>query len=207
LTSTTTKLKQLKSYSEELGLDLNKVNGRFEWFIASVLFAKRISTDISKKTFNRLRQENLTTPQALLEAGWDTLVEVLDSGGYVRYDFSTASTLLKIAADLTERYGDLDCIHARAESPRQLERMLMEFKGVGPVGVSIFLREMRGIWDKANPAPSPLAVQIAQKLNSTRIKDVESQLVRLHLEYCKKHACNFCPVQSVCLVSREKGLH
>jgi hypothetical protein len=149
----------------------------------------------------------LTTPQALLEAGGDTLVEVLDLGGYVRYDFSTASTLLKIAADLTERYGDLDSIHARAESPRQLEKMLMEFKGVGPVGVSIFLREMRGIWEKADPAPSPLAVQIAQKLNLTRIKDVESQLVRVHLEYCKKRACDLCPVQSACLVSREKGLH
>ncbi|MBN2187383.1 MAG: hypothetical protein JW732_08065 [Dehalococcoidia bacterium] len=34
------------------------------------------------------------TPQIILEAGWDKSVEILDSGSYVRYDFSTASNLL-----------------------------------------------------------------------------------------------------------------
>jgi len=30
-------------------------------------------------------------PEKILEAGWDKLVEVLDRGHYVRYDFSTTT--------------------------------------------------------------------------------------------------------------------
>jgi hypothetical protein len=42
-----------------------------------------------------------------------------------------------------------------------LERRLEEFRGVGPVCISIFLRELRGIWEKAKPEPSAAAVATA----------------------------------------------
>ncbi len=194
----TSRLKQLKSYSQELDLDLSNTRARFEWFLASILFAKRISTEISKRTFVRFQEEGLISPDAIEHAGWDKLVEVLDSGGYTRYDFSTASNLLDIMRNLREHYGDLDEIHTQADSPRELEKMLMGFKGVGPVGVNIFLRELKGIWKKADPPPSNLAVQVAQKIGLEDIGDFESQLVRLHLEYCKKGGCKSCPVQMAC---------
>jgi hypothetical protein len=81
-----------------------------------------------------------------------------------------------------------------------LERRLQEFKGVGPVGVNIFLRELRGIWEKAKPKPSPLAVATAQKigLNLEDAERYESQLVRLNLEYCKKHRTSECPLKGNC---------
>ncbi|MGQ9515357.1 MAG: hypothetical protein ACUVTL_10000, partial [Thermoproteota archaeon] len=161
-------IRKIKSYSEELGLDLMKPKDRQEWFFASVLFAKRISSSIALKTFKRFQEENLTTPKAILEAGWDKLVQVLDSGGYVRYDFSTASNLLDISKSILEKYGDLEQIHADAKSSRELEKLLMEFKGVGPVAVNIFLRELRGIWKKADPMPSRLSIEVADKL---KIKD------------------------------------
>ncbi|RDE14435.1 MAG: hypothetical protein C4K47_04600 [Candidatus Thorarchaeota archaeon] len=198
--SVASRLRQLKTYSYELGLDLGNPDGRFEWFLASILFAKRISTQISRRTFVRFREEGLTTPDAILEAGWDKLVEVLDSGGYTRYDFSTASALLDIMGNLRERYGSLEAIHAQAESSRDLETKLMEFRGVGPIGVNIFLRELRGIWEKANPNPSKLAIQAANKLDMKRIDKLESQLVRLYIEYCKKRLCSNCPVRSYCSV-------
>ena len=137
------KLSQLPSYSEELGLDLSKPEDRFRWFLASILFAKRISAEIAKKTFRRFEEEGLITPEKILEAGWHRLVQVLDSGGYVRYDFSTASNLLSIMKELKEKYGDLETVHRESESARGLERRLLEFKGVGPTGVNIFLRELR----------------------------------------------------------------
>ena len=205
MTSGVWKLKEIRSYSEELGLDLRKPEDRFKWFLASILFAKRISSDIAKRTFKRFEEENLTTPRSILEAGWDKLVQVLDSGGYVRYDFSTASNLLGICKDLLDRFGSLEEIHAKADSPRHLEEMLMEFKGVGPVGVNIFLRELRGIWEKADPVHSRLAVQAARRLGVKRIGGVESQLVRINLEYCKKGACNTCPVKKVCSTKKQKA--
>nr|MDO8133687.1 hypothetical protein [Candidatus Njordarchaeum guaymaensis] len=141
------RLSQLPAYSKELGLDLSKSRDRFKWFLASLLFAKRISAGIAKKTYLRFEQEGLTTPEKIRAAGWDRLVKVLDSGGYVRYDFSTASTLLAIMSELKEKYGNLEQLHKQSSSPKDLERRLKEFKGVGPVGINVFLRELRGIWE------------------------------------------------------------
>jgi len=193
-------LSKLQSYSKELDLDLSKAEDRFKWFLASVLFAKRISAETAKETYLYFEQEDLTSPDAILEAGWDRLVEVLDSGGYNRYDFSTATNLLGIAEMLKEKYGDLERLHAESSSPTDLERRLQEFKGVGPVGVNIFLRELRGIWEKAKPKPSPIAVATAQKigLNPEDAKRYESQLVRLNLEYCKKRRSSECPLKDKC---------
>jgi endonuclease III len=193
-------LSKLQSYSEELGLDLSRAEDRFKWFLASVLFAKRISAETAKETYFCFEQEELTSPDAILEAGWDRLVEALDSGGYTRYDFSTARNLLGIAETLKERHGDIERLHAESDSATDLEIRLQEFKGVGPVGVNIFLRELRGIWEKAKPKPSLIAVTTAQKigLNPEDVESYESQLVRLNLEYCKKHRSLECPLEDNC---------
>ena len=191
-------LSKLQSYSEELDLDLTRSEDRFKWFLASVLFAKRISAEVAKKTYRRFEEEGLNTPEKILAAGWDRLVEVLDSGGYVRYDFSTASNLLKIMEELKEKYGDLERLHRESNSPIDLEKHLQEFKGVGPVGVNIFLRELRGIWEKAKPKPSQMAIKTANRIGLEYVEPHESVLVRLNLEYCKKHKCKGCPVQHYC---------
>jgi hypothetical protein len=128
-------LSQLSTYSEELGLNLTRPEDRFKWFLASILFAKRISANIAKRTYNRFEEEELTTPDIILAAGWDRLVQVLDSGGYVRYDFSTATNLLRIMERLKEKYEDLEGLHRGSTNPEDLEKRLKEFSGVGPVGV------------------------------------------------------------------------
>jgi endonuclease III len=193
-------LSKLQSYSDELGLDLTKPEDRFKWFLASVLFAKRISAETAKTTYLYFEQEELTSPDAILQAGWDRLVEVLDSGRYTRYDFSTARNLLGISKTLKEKYGDLERLHAESSSPSNLENCLQEFKGVGPVGVNIFLRELRGIWEKAKPAPSPMAVLTAKRigLDPEDVERYESQLVRLNLEYCRKGRSRECPLGNNC---------
>jgi endonuclease III len=193
-------LSKLQSYSEELGLDLTKPEDQFKWFLASILFAKRISAETAKETYLYFEQEELTNPNAILQAGWNRLVEVLDAGGYTRYDFSTATKLLEIAKTLKEKYGSLERLHAESSGPSELEKRLQEFKGIGPLGVNIFLRELRGIWEKAKPTPSPMAVLTAQRigLDVEDVERYESQLVRLNLEYCKKHRTLECPLGKNC---------
>lgn len=181
------KLKQIPTYSKEIGLDLKNANDRFKWFIASMLFAKRISSNIAKKTFEKFIEEKLTSIDKILDAGWDKLVEVLDSGGYVRYDFSTATNILENLKKLKEEYnGSLEILHNKALDSKDLEKKLLEFKGFGPVAVNIFLRELRNIWNKANPKPSKLALEVAKKLDFKNIEKYESSLVRINIEYCKK---------------------
>jgi endonuclease III len=176
-------LSKLPSYSSELNLDLSKLEDRFKWFLTSVLFAKRIPLQTAEETYRYFEQEDLTSPDALLTAGWDCLVEALDSGGYTRYDFSTATNLLNTARTLKEKYGDVERLHSESTGPEDLERRLQEFRCVGPVCVSIFLRELRGIWDNAKPKPSSKALESAKRigLDVDCVVYYESQLIRLNL--------------------------
>ena len=196
------KLSHVPSYSHELGLDLTKEEDRFKWLLASILFAKRISSQIAKRTYKEFERERIVTPESITEAGWDKLVEVLDSGGYVRYDFSTASNLLEIVANLKEKYGSLDSLYAEAKDSRDLAKKLLEFKGVGPTAVNIFLRELKGIWEKAKPSLSLIAREVASKLGlkqeELELPGVESALVRIGLEFCKGRKCSACPVREEC---------
>ncbi|RLC72594.1 MAG: hypothetical protein DRI26_02640 [Chloroflexi bacterium] len=195
-------LSAISTYPEELGLDLNKPADRFKWLLASVLFSKRISAEIAKRTFQKFEAEGLLSPESLLSAGWDRLVEVLDAGGYVRYDFSTASNLLSLAENLRSKYGSLEELYAQAKDSQDLEKKLQEFKGVGPTTVSIFLRELRGVWEKAHPRVSPLAQQAASRLGLGKEleeqPELEPRLVKLHLEFCKRGRCSTCPVSEFC---------
>ena len=191
-------LSRIPTYSMELGLDLRRAEDRFKWFIASILFARRISSNIAKRTFKLFMERKLDSLSSILSAGWDRLVDVLDDGGYVRYDFSTASNILEALNTLRNVYGGLEELYKYSKDSDDLERRLMKLKGVGPVAVNIFLRELRGIWVKADPKPSRIAIVTAQKIGFNDVKSFESQLVRIGIEYCKKKRCFECPVGGFC---------
>jgi hypothetical protein len=153
-------------FSIELGIDLATGQAReiFKWFLASVLFGARISETIVDKTYRSFAARDVVSPKAILDTGWDGLVAILDEGGYVRYDFKTATKLLDMCKTLTEKYqADLTNLESAAADPRDLEKRLKSLaKGIGDVTVNIFLREMRGIWKKADPPPSDLVVIAAK---------------------------------------------
>ncbi len=85
-------------FSSQLGIDLSGADSHqiFKWFLASKLFGARISTDIAIKTYREFDRYSVTSPEKIIDTGWDGLVKILDDGGYVRYDFSTATKLLEI---------------------------------------------------------------------------------------------------------------
>jgi hypothetical protein len=154
-------------YATELGIDLAEGEaGWFRWWLAALLFGARISETLAVRAYRALAAEGLTTPEALAGRGWEGLVAVLDAGGYVRYDFKTATKLLDMSRALREEYGGrLAEVHRRAASPGDLETRLQGLaKGIGPVTARIFLRELRGLWPKAQPALSPWAARAATAL-------------------------------------------
>lgn len=153
-------------FSVELGIDLSsgRAHEIFKWFLASVLFGARISETVVKNTFQEFASQDVVSPKAILETGWDGLVAILDQGGYVRYDFKTATKLLEMCTALTENYqADLTNLHSTAVDAKELEQRLKSLaKGIGDVTVNIFLREMRGLWKKADPLPSDLVIMAAK---------------------------------------------
>ena len=193
-----------KTFSEELGIDLTKPSGRFKWFLAAILFGARISETIVKNTYREFEKAGVTSADKIIETGWDGLVKILDEGGYVRYDFKTASMLLDVMKKL-KKYGSLETLYENAKDYKDLERRLQEFKGVGPVTVNIFLRELRPIWKKANPELSPIVKLAANNLGvklkpegTKRFVHLEAALLRLGKNFCKKKGCKDCPVRRFC---------
>ena len=199
-------LENFPSYSEELGIDLKEPSGRFKWFLAAILFGARISEKIAANTYKQFEQNDLDSPEKIVSAGWDELVRVLDEGGYVRYDFSTATKLLEIMKLLKENYGTLENLYEEASDTKDLERRLQEFKGIGAVTTQIFLRELRGVW-QIPPAVSSKAESVAGNLDihleeyeGEALSRLETALVKLGIRYCKKKRCEECPVKDFCEV-------
>ncbi len=214
------------NFSSSLDIDLEKGSPIeiFKWFLASILFGARISDKIVLDTYWEFEARGILTPDKILKTGWDDLVEILDAGGYVRYDSNTATTLLEVMENLKEKYqGDLNRLHDSAENPSNSERKLQELgNGIGQVTVNTFLRELRGIWKKADPLPQSLVVLTANNLGlvetrspqqvllsleqvwkeyqlpDRRFSDFESSLVRLGKTYCRRGRCTECLMKNLC---------
>src|SRR5437667_4514178 len=137
-------MKEKKIYAQELGINLSskQETDYFKWFLASLLFGKPIQQEVAKRTYFEFVKEGLTSPEAILQAGWDKLVEVLDRGHYVRYDFSTATKLLDVSKTLKETYGSLTNLLQQSQSLDELSSRLQAFKGIGPKTAEIFLRDI-----------------------------------------------------------------
>lgn len=159
-------------FASALGIDLAAPDAgeRFKWFLAAVLYGTRISESLATRTWREFAAREVVTPERILATGWDGLVAILDAGGYVRYDYKTATKLLDMCRALTRDYGgSLDTLHAVAADPRDLENRLNALgKGIGDITVSIFLRELRGIWNEADPPLSALALTAAIALGYLR---------------------------------------
>lgn len=162
-------------FSETLGIDLEsgKAAEVSKWFLASLLYGKPIRESTATITYQVFEEREVVSPAEILKTGWEGLVSVLDEGGYTRYDFSTASKLLQVFGSLQKDYGgDLNRLHEAAADSDDLEKRLRDLgKGIGATTVSIFLRDMRGIWPKADPKPSPLVELGMRELG---IKDVKA---------------------------------
>lgn len=215
-----------ETYSKSLGINLlsRKSDEIFKWFLASVLFGARISESIARKTYKEFEKRKVVSPRKIMDTGWDRLVRILDAGGYVRYDFKTATKLLEITGNLVREYeGDLNALHSKAEDAQHLEKRLINLgKGIGQVTVAIFLRELRGIWEKADPLPTTLTIDAARNLRFTKensnekaLQDLkslwnkskmkrkdfahfETALLRLGKNWCRRKKCQQCSFSSYC---------
>jgi len=161
------KLEISRLYSEELNIFLkeNKDKEFFKWFLASILFGARISETIAKNTYKTFERYELLSPEKILKAGWNFLINpIMREGGYVRYDGKTSTQILRNCETLIEEYnGSLKKLHKEAKDSKDLENKLTDFYGIGPITMNIFLRELRPFWEKANPEPLPIIRKVARK--------------------------------------------
>jgi len=185
-------------YSEMLGIELKpKRKGEIvKWFLASILYSKPIRERSATRTYRVFAKNRVTTARRIVKAGWDELVRMLDEGGYTRYDFSTADKLIEVFNNLERRYGgDLLRLYEQSRDGKELESRLKGLgKGLGHTTISIFLRDMRHIWPKAYPRPTPLVAAAQKQLH---IKDLT--------QYARKHSIDVVRLETA-LVRYSKNL-
>lgn len=183
----------------EIDLESRKDEEIAKWFLASILYSKPIRESSATSTYKVFKERGVLTASKIVETGWEGLVYILDEGGYTRYDFSTAKRLLEIFGNLQNNYnGDLNHLHTSATDSRDLESRLKNLgKGIGDTTVAVFLRDMRGVWSKADPTPSPLVRLAMKKLkiedlrkfakaNRLDIVRLETALLRLGRDFIRK---------------------
>lgn len=218
-----------QKYSELLGINLKSEGDEeiFKWFLASVLFGAPITETSVMNTYRCFEKHDILTPEKILKTGWQGLVDILDEGGYTRYDFKTSDKLLEIMKNLLTQYeGSLNLLHQQSTDHEDLEKRIKKLgKGIGNITVSIFLRELRNIWRKANPKPTPLVILTAKNLGiieeekpenaleelkrfwrenrvlNNSFVNFETALLRLGKDFCRKKRCEKCEFQDYCLTT------
>lgn len=204
-------------FSSELGIDVDRGDEQIDrWLLAATLFGTRIPASVALRTYAAMARAGVRTVADAERRTWDELVELLDRGGYVRYDFRTATRLLDLAATLASRHPQGLSALADLEASR-LRAALDALPGWGPVTIRLFLRELRGVWPGADPPLDPRAVWAAQHLGlrppkrrqlawllrrasgaGVDSRDLEAALVRLSLEHRRSQAA--CPGGPGCKV-------
>jgi endonuclease III len=165
-----------RTYAEQAGIRLaDKPSPLYQLLVLATLLSARISADVAVAAAKELFAAGYRTPQRMRQATWQERVDALGRGHYRRYDERTSTMLAEAAELLLDRWhGDLRRLRADAGgNPEQIRELLTEFKGMGPVGADIFLREAQAVWPDIAPYVDGRVVEGAKKVGlPSRARDL-----------------------------------
>jgi endonuclease III len=133
----------------DLGIDLGAGADAqvFKWLVACQLFGARIKQELAADSFRVLDHAGVLSPRKLADADPHRLVELLDDGGYARYDESAARNLVALGAQVVKQYGGrISRLRDDADGADDVSTRVQGFPGVGPKAAEIFLREVGPVW-------------------------------------------------------------
>jgi endonuclease III len=155
------------TYAEEAGIRLkDKPMPMFQLLVLCMLASKPIDSAIAMQAARELFRAGLRTPQAVLDAERATMIRAFGRAHYVRYDESSATRMVDIAAMVRDEYcGDLRRLADRSDRDvKGASRLLQRFKGIGETGADIYLREVQDIWTWVRPYFDERALKAARDL-------------------------------------------
>jgi endonuclease III len=166
-------------YSAELKIDVDAGEAEVErWFLAATLFGTRIFASVAERAFRALDVVGLTSISQVRQLPGEELVALLDAGGYAHYDFRMAERLTALAQLIDERYaGRVSMIGRTHHSYPALRSAVLALPGWGPVTAELFLRELRGVWDGAQPPLDPRALRGGRHLGLLDVREAEADAV------------------------------
>lgn len=144
-----------RTYAAEAGIDLRAgaQSALFRLLCLSLLLSARIRASVAVRAARALAEAGWTDPAAMAGSTWADRCLVLDDAGYARYDERTSRMLAATAERVLDQYhGDLAELRDRAcREPAVELRLLQEFPGIGPLGATIFAREVQAAWPELYP--------------------------------------------------------
>jgi len=216
------------SYSRLLGIKLAGMESdeSFKWFVASVLLGSPVRATSALAAYRMLESRGLLDARRLGAVDEALLAESLLAAGITGYTRRVAGTLRLAVESLVNDYdADINRLHFFAEDANDLVVRLRRLGRKVPCrAVNLFLREMRGVWEKAHPGVSGAAVEAARCLGivgegvavgeaedelravwerasraDRTYADFEVALVRLGENYCEMRRCIVCPMGKLCI--------
>lgn len=155
------------TYAAEAGIKISdKPMPLFQLLVLCMLASKPIDAAIAMSAARELFKAGLRTPDAVLAAQRQTMIDAFGRSHYVRYDESSATRLTDMAELARADYaGDLRGIAERSgHDVTTAKRMLKAFKGIGDTGADIFLREVQDVWTWVRPHFDDRAIAAAKQL-------------------------------------------
>ena len=160
-----------QTYADAFSIDLQSVDSTelFKWLMASILLISKLNDVEALDTYKEFEKKGVTSTESVINLKYKKLVALLNRTGHNRYDDRTALRLKNIALVLRDDYGnDLNELHFAAANERDLEKKLRNLgDGIHNSSVHIFLRELRGLWEKAEPFLPNAALFAAKNLGLT----------------------------------------
>ncbi|MGH3822680.1 MAG: endonuclease [Pseudonocardiaceae bacterium] len=156
-----------RTYAEQAGIRLaDRPAPLYQLLVLTTLLSVRISGDVAVAAAKQLFAAGYRTPQRMREASWQDRVDALGRGHYRRYDERTSTMLCDAAVQVLERWGgDLRTLRDEAGGDlKRIHELLTEFKGIGPVGGHIFLREVQAVWPQVASYVDERVIRGAEKV-------------------------------------------
>ncbi|WP_304116704.1 endonuclease [Mycolicibacterium bacteremicum] len=155
------------TYAEDAGIALrNTPAPLFQLLTLAMLASKPIGADIATAAARELHEGGLGTPDAVLKSSRQTMIDCFGRARYTRYDESSATRLTELSTRVREQYsGDLRTLAENSElDVAAAKSALQKFKGIGPTGADIFLREVQDVWPWVRPYFDDRAIGAARQL-------------------------------------------
>jgi len=157
-----------RTFAEDIEADVaaDTAEAMFRLLVFATLASARIRSSAALEASKALFDEGWTSPGAMADSTWEQRVRVLNQHGYARYDESTARILGESCQYLLDTYdGDVRGVRGAADHNRDREHaLIIQIKGIGPVGADIFLREAQAGWDELIPYVDARTRQTAREL-------------------------------------------
>ncbi|KAJ5746185.1 hypothetical protein N7520_011367 [Penicillium odoratum] len=139
----------------------------------SMVKARPISHSLTQKTVKHLLDEGYHHIDILATTTWEERTNTLREGGYNRYREQCATYMGGLSDIVSIKYdGDLKNLLETAHEDREEVRgLMMEFKGIGDLGLELFFNNVQSVWPSIAPFLDSRSLQTAEEIGIGRDLD------------------------------------